>query len=114
MTKEIFGFLRARSCMIFEARSASRRCTTLTFVANFDRNPASSMAESPPPTTAISLPRKKKPSQVAQVDRPRPRSRFSDSSPSMRADRSEEHTSELQSPCNLVCRLLLEKKKKNY
>src|SRR5688500_19985724 len=27
------------------------------------------------------------------------------------ATRSEEHTSELQSPCNLVCRLLLEKKK---
>src|SRR2546426_12842599 len=27
--------------------------------------------------------------------------------------RSEEHTSELQSPCNLVCRLLLEKKKRN-
>src|SRR5256885_12885093 len=27
--------------------------------------------------------------------------------------RSEEHTSELQSPCNLVCRLLLEKKKSN-
>src|SRR6266850_614690 len=33
--------------------------------------------------------------------RPRPLSRL----------RSEEHTSELQSPCNLVCRLLLEKKK---
>src|SRR6516162_5173231 len=30
-----------------------------------------------------------------------------------RADRSEEHTSELQSPCNLVCRLLLETKNKN-
>src|ERR1039457_5043713 len=29
----------------------------------------------------------------------------------MRFLRSEEHTSELQSPCNLVCRLLLEKKK---
>src|SRR2546426_7054459 len=29
-----------------------------------------------------------------------------------RKTRSEEHTSELQSPCNLVCRLLLEKKKK--
>src|SRR5256885_11636092 len=29
-----------------------------------------------------------------------------------REGRSEEHTSELQSPCNLVCRLLLEKKKK--
>src|SRR2546426_3307908 len=28
--------------------------------------------------------------------------------------RSEEHTSELQSPCNLVCRLLLEKKKTLY
>src|SRR5256885_9891814 len=31
----------------------------------------------------------------------------------LRASRSEEHTSELQSPCNLVCRLLLEKKKKH-
>src|SRR2546426_6877908 len=30
------------------------------------------------------------------------------------AHRSEEHTSELQSPCNLVCRLLLEKKKKKH
>src|SRR2546426_7680476 len=30
-----------------------------------------------------------------------------------RVTRSEEHTSELQSPCNLVCRLLLEKKKHN-
>src|SRR2546426_5913228 len=30
----------------------------------------------------------------------------------LRVGRSEEHTSELQSPCNLVCRLLLEKKKK--
>src|SRR5256885_6730386 len=35
----------------------------------------------------------------ARASRPRPR--------------SEEHTSELQSPCNLVCRLLLEKKKKH-
>src|SRR5256885_11582956 len=31
--------------------------------------------------------------------------------PSTWSRRSEEHTSELQSPCNLVCRLLLEKKK---
>src|SRR5256885_4088100 len=31
--------------------------------------------------------------------------------PLIHDDRSEEHTSELQSPCNLVCRLLLEKKK---
>src|SRR5256885_9550752 len=34
--------------------------------------------------------------------------------PPVRTPRSEEHTSELQSPCNLVCRLLLEKKKKLY
>src|SRR5256885_7499534 len=40
--------------------------------------------------------------------RPYPRRRWSGSV------RSEEHTSELQSPCNLVCRLLLEKKKKNH
>src|SRR5256885_11597911 len=33
--------------------------------------------------------------------------------PIPRTLRSEEHTSELQSPCNLVCRLLLEKKKKH-
>src|SRR2546426_2999111 len=33
------------------------------------------------------------------------------SAPSQPMKRSEEHTSELQSPCNLVCRLLLEKKK---
>src|SRR5256885_5088231 len=31
--------------------------------------------------------------------------------PTAEQARSEEHTSELQSPCNLVCRLLLEKKK---
>src|SRR5256885_9896323 len=32
---------------------------------------------------------------------------------SARSRRSEEHTSELQSPCNIVCRLLLEKKKEH-
>src|SRR2546426_1536126 len=39
---------------------------------------------------------------------PAPRARTAASSGCVR---SEEHTSELQSPCNLVCRLLLEKKK---
>src|SRR2546426_1899031 len=38
--------------------------------------------------------------------------RLSTPSQDGRPARSEEHTSELQSPCNLVCRLLLEKKKK--
>ena len=74
---EILSLWKARSCMIFEARSWLRRWTTVTLVANFVRNSASSMAESPPPTTAISLPRKKNPSQVAQVDTPWPRRRAS-------------------------------------
>src|SRR5260363_103585 len=39
--------------------------------------------------------------------------RYRPVSRSMRLDRSEEHTSELQSPDHLVCRLLLEKKKEN-
>src|SRR5256885_6760500 len=43
----------------------------------------------------------------------RERSEPSPAMVSRHSTRSEEHTSELQSPCNLVCRLLLEKKKKN-
>src|SRR5256885_7579669 len=35
-------------------------------------------------------------------------------SPCLAGKRSEEHTSELQSPCNLVCRLLLEKKDERH
>src|SRR5256885_8331237 len=41
----------------------------------------------------------------------RPRHRDAAGHRDVAAFRSEEHTSELQSPCNLVCRLLLEKKK---
>src|SRR5256885_12264930 len=48
------------------------------------------------------------------AEKPRPLARAAECL-GMRFDerevRSEEHTSELQSPCNLVCRLLLEKKK---
>src|SRR2546426_7027368 len=57
------------------------------------------------------------PAPARRARRPRPRRRDGDhTSPPYRARyggdvRSEEHTSELQSPCNLVCRLLLEKKK---
>src|SRR5256885_10570941 len=40
-----------------------------------------------------------------------PRAKLIDVSAATPRERSEEHTSELQSPCNLVCRLLLEKKK---
>ena len=67
--------------MIFEARRVSRRWITFTSVANFVRKVDSSMAESPPPTTAIFLPRKKNPSQVAQVETPCPISFLSDSMP---------------------------------
>src|SRR2546426_12717713 len=52
---------------------------------------------------ALAMPR-----MLAELAR-KPQSGFLANSANMR---SEEHTSELQSPCNLVCRLLLEKKKK--
>src|SRR5256885_2528471 len=42
------------------------------------------------------------------------RKKISELADPARPQRSEEHTSELQSPCNLVCRLLLEKKKKQH
>src|SRR5688500_19220611 len=52
-----------------------------------------------------------RPACGVMVTRSAPRARPMSSAESRR---SEEHTSELQSPCNLVCRLLLEKKKKHY
>src|SRR2546426_2161119 len=48
---------------------------------------------------------------AAEIRGARPDSRFGVRRRPETATRSEEHTSELQSPCNLVCRLLLEKKK---
>src|SRR2546426_4312947 len=47
-----------------------------------------------------------------RVGEVRDRAALDAAEPLIVVDRSEEHTSELQSPCNLVCRLLLEKKKK--
>src|SRR2546426_3825539 len=44
-------------------------------------------------------------------ERKQSRSKYGAKRPKEAGKRSEEHTSELQSPCNLVCRLLLEKKK---
>ena len=69
-----WGWPKARSCMIFDARSSSRRWMSVTLSANLVRKIASSTAESPPPTTAMSWSRKKKPSQVAHVDTPWPSS----------------------------------------
>src|SRR5256885_12211380 len=60
--------------------------------------PYTTLFRSPLPHPQV-LPRRGRPGAVARRQDPRDRAR------------SEEHTSELQSPCNLVCRLLLEKKK---
>jgi len=52
--------------MILDARNLSRRWTTATVEANFARNIASSIAESPPPTMIVGTSRKKAASHVAQ------------------------------------------------
>ena len=62
----MFGIARARSSMIFEARNSSRRWTIATLEANFERNIASSIAESPPPTITVAASLKNAASQVAQ------------------------------------------------
>src|SRR5256885_11601550 len=49
--------------------------------------------------------------RIFTIRHPIPRSKRMPCSICSCSRRSEEHTSELQSPCNLVCRLLLEKKK---
>src|SRR5258708_15946400 len=72
----------------------SRSCRRSTPV----RTPGSLRSSCSPPSSPTS--------------RPRPDSRASASPAPGRWTRSEEHTSELQSPDHLVCRLLLEKKKK--
>src|SRR2546426_8847445 len=55
--------------------------------------------------------RAERPNRTEPPHRPRGRGGVRRDAPEGGAVRSEEHTSELQSPCNLVCRLLLEKKK---
>ena len=70
--------------MILLARNSSRRWTIVTDSANRVRNVASSIAESPPPTTTMSWLRKKKPSQVAQDETPWPSSSCSPGTPSGR------------------------------
>src|SRR5256885_8083365 len=62
--------------------------------------------EAPPPEQ----PKAKAPAQP-KAEAPATAPASTPAKPEATASRSEEHTSELQSPCNLVCRLLLEKKK---
>src|SRR6267142_6069209 len=72
--------------MILEARNSSRRWMRVTLLAKRVRNVASSIAVSPPPITAIGLPEKKKPSQVAHEETPWPIKACSLGRPSQRAD----------------------------
>ena len=58
--------------MICSARNSSRRWTTVTCDAMFDRYRASSTAVLPPPITATGWFLKKNPSQVAHAETPRP------------------------------------------
>src|SRR5258708_39849702 len=80
---------------------STARLIFLFFFLMIRRPPRSTLF---PYTTLFRSSRTKKP-------RPRPRSRPVNNSPKRTVERSEEHTSELQSPDHLVCRLLLEKKK---
>src|SRR5437763_17044752 len=68
------------------------------------------------PYTTLFRSRGARPTQVLPQVEPFQSLRFSIADPSNGSSplRSEEHTSELQSPMYLVCRLLLEKKKKRY
>src|SRR5688500_19927802 len=66
--------------------------------------PVPSLTRLSPPTTV--------PTRSGTPNLPKIASAATGSVGDLRQVRSEEHTSELQSPCNLVCRLLLEKKKK--
>src|SRR2546426_12405336 len=88
-------------------------CFTFFFFLMIRRPPRSTLF--PYTTLFRSLPcrarrarRRARAAPRSRTPRPFPVSRFLLS----KGSRSEEHTSELQSPCNLVCRLLLEKKKK--
>ena len=68
----IFGCSRTRSARARDARKESRRCTTVTDFDVRAKTSASSIAVSPPPTTATSISRNKKPSQVAHELTPPP------------------------------------------
>src|SRR2546426_5527671 len=66
-----------------------------------------SAATAAPAAAALTQP------QRSDLPRPEVGRHLAEPSSARLTRRSEEHTSELQSPCNLVCRLLLEKKKTN-
>src|SRR2546426_8892145 len=101
----VIRFLPA--CPIRRARPGSARRASIA-AARAAASLAGTSRPDTPSSTASGVP----PTRVATMGVPAAIDSSSEfDSPSLK--RSEEHTSELQSPCNLVCRLLLEKKKKN-
>src|SRR5256885_3599568 len=93
------------------------RSTLFPYTTLFRSSQAPAPAAATPATSPATPPERATRARPAARIRRRPvRRRVStrgqnDRRPDGAAGRSEEHTSELQSPCNLVCRLLLEKKK---
>src|SRR5256885_12714190 len=67
-----------------------------------------------PYTTLFRSPLQPRAAATALAAPPRTRRRSKWYDPLLVLGRSEEHTSELQSPCNLVCRLLLDKKNRHH
>src|SRR2546426_2449089 len=112
-----------RNAAGFDARRGSLRNWLLSIVRNraidrlrgsarvrreIDLADAAQRAEVPDVWEAVALDLERKQIQEGFRDLPDPQRQTLE----IGKVRSEEHTSELQSPCNLVCRLLLEKKKK--
>ena len=79
---EILGEDRVTGVRLRNTRTGEESELAVTDLANLVRNVASSMAESPPPITAMSSSRKKNPSQVAHQETPWPPSFFSPGTPS--------------------------------
>src|SRR2546430_8539997 len=118
-----FSFSSARLCVMFTPREMAATPSTRKVNATTLPMPMSALTkvcdtstarDDPEPCgTTMTVQRR---SAFLRIRSPRPRiktvSPGTEKARSWRADRSEEHTSELQSQSNLVCRLLLEKKKK--
>src|SRR5256885_7913433 len=88
------------------------RSTLFPYTTLFRSTRGRRRAAPPAAPTRPSLPHPRTPSPGDPAPPPRPSRTGCRGARADRPSRSEEHTSELQSPCNLVCRLLLEKKKK--
>src|SRR5207244_11766380 len=99
------GHRALRALLSFPTRRSSDLCRPASWVSRARRRRAARARHRRPPEWRL---RERSP---ASCSRSQPRWSISPPSSAETASRSEEHTSELQSPDHLVCRLLLEKKK---